>query len=65
MLFLVASVGMYNKRLSLLHYFNLENEPSADYKTFFSKPLKMTVPGEFIKVTKMGATVTHETHSDE
>lgn len=42
-----------------------ENEPSADYKTFFSKPLKMTVPEEFIKVTKMGATVTHETHSDE
>lgn len=38
---------------------------SVDYKTFFSKPLKITVPGEFIKVTKMGATVTHETHSDE
>lgn len=62
---------MYNKRLSLcitLTWYSkriAENKPSADYKTFFSKPLKMTVPGEFIKVTKMGATVTHETHSDE
>lgn len=53
-----VTLTWYSKRIA-------ENEPSADHKMFLSKPLKMTVPGEFIRVTKMGATVTHETHSDK